>query len=230
MMNLNRFFVAVALMFGVAAPSVAGEAILFDDPSLVGYRNGALIAGFYDAENEKFSCSFFFFQDNKGPNFPDIGDYTDTKLLTFVPSDGSFEFSNRDKSFDIEGDLYRSGDEWVIKTSSGQAGCENSAGGFIFNLGSEEAVRYYVKKKIPAIGIRIVKDKSFLYDYRDGNFIAKKSYLTKWNVVVALETRNQFSLVRFADPRLDVKSYGHVTIGWVHSADLVDPLPAANKQ
>jgi hypothetical protein len=30
---------------------------------------------------------------------------------------------------------------------------------------------------------------------------------------------------KIADPRLDDPSYGRVTIGWVRSADLVDPFP-----
>ncbi|MBB5408624.1 hypothetical protein HDG34_002561 [Paraburkholderia sp. HC6.4b] len=229
MINLSKFLIGVAIILGGAAPGFAGEAILFDDPSLVGYREGGRIYGFYDAENEKFSCSFLFFQDDKGSHSLDIDGYTDTKLLTFVPGNGSFKFSNRDKSFDIRGDLYRNGNEWVIKTSSGQAGCENATGGFIFDLGSMEAAKYYAVKKIPAIGIRLVNGKSSLYDYRDGKFLAKKSYLTKWNVVVILETHNQFSLVRFADPRLNVESYGRVTTGWVHTSDLVNPFPPASK-
>lgn len=216
-------------MFGVTAPGVAGEAVIFDDPGLVGYRNNGPIYGSYSAENEKFSCSFLFLQ-NTSQIFPDHGDYTDTKLLTFVPSDHSFEFSNRDKSFDINGDLYRNEDEWVIQTSSGQAGCENATGGFTFDVGSEEASRFHIKGKIPAIGIRIVKRKSYLYNYRDGYFLARKSYLAKWNVVVALKSSREFSLVRFTDPRLDVESYGRVTIGWVHTADLVDPFPVANER
>ncbi|SIT50599.1 conserved hypothetical protein [Paraburkholderia piptadeniae] len=218
------------MMLGLTTPGFAGEAILFDDPSLVGYVDDGRISGFYDAENEKFSCSFFFLQDNEELHPPNLDGYTDTKLLTFVPSDKSFEFSRRDKSFDIKGDLYRSGNEWVIKTSSAQAGCENAAGGFIFKLGSLEATKYVVAKKIAAIGIRLVSGKSIIHDYRSRKFIATKSYLIKWNVVVVLETRNQFSLVRFADPRLNADSYGRVTTGWVRSSDLVDPFPAVNKR
>lgn len=122
-------------MLGVSVSGFAGEAIFFDDPGLVGYRDHGRIYGFYGAENKKFSCAFFFFQDESGLNRPDVNGYADTGLLTFVPGDNSFEFSDRDKLFDIKGDLYRSEDEWVIKTSTGQAGCENSTGGASLALG-----------------------------------------------------------------------------------------------
>lgn len=229
MTSLNKFIVFLALNLCVSVSGFAGEAILFDDPGLIGYRNDGRIYGFYGAVNSKFSCMFFFFQDENSSR-PSINGYTDTGLLTFVPSEKSFEFSDRDKTFDINGDLYRSGDEWVIKTSTGQAGCENSTGGFIFNLGSLQAARYYVVKKIPAIGIRLVIRKSYLYDFHDEIFSARKSYLTKWNAVVVVEARGQFSLIRFSDPRLNAKSYGKVTTGWIHSEDLVDPFPLASKE
>jgi hypothetical protein len=229
MTNLNRLVLGTMIILGLTTPGFAGQAILFDDASLVGYRDDGRIYGFYDARNERFSCSFLFFQDGRESQSPNAQGYTDTDLFTFVPGNSSFEFSNRDKTFDIKGDLYRREDQWVIRTSTGQAGCENATGGFIFNLGSKEASRYHVTGEIRAIGIRLVKNKTLLYDYRGGRCLATKSYLTRWDAVVLLATRDRFSLVRYSDPRLNVRSYGRTTNGCVRSADLVDPFPLAEK-
>ena len=85
---------------------------------------------------------------------------------------------------------------------------------------------YRVQKEINAIGIRLVKEKSYFYDYSGAEFSRRKGYLTKWNGVVVLKTRGQFSYVRFVDARLDAASLGRVTTGWIRTADLVDPFPA----
>jgi hypothetical protein len=229
MNNINKIIACAYLMLAMTAQGFAGEAILFDDPGLVAYRDGDRIYGFYDAKNEKFSCNFFFFEKKAGAANSVIDGYSDTKVLTFIPDEKSFEFSNRDRDFDIDGDLYSRKDEWVMRTSSGQAGCENSAGGFIFNLESTEATKYHIARMLSSSGIRIVRSKTFLYDRRGKKFFARRGYLAKWNSVVVLESQNQYSLIRFTDPRLNVKSYGRVTTGWVRSADLVDPFPPAGK-
>ncbi len=226
MISLSKRIFVAAIMFGKIASGFAGEAILFDDPGLIGYRDGESISGLYDAENEKFSCYFLFSQDGGARPRPNIGGYTDTALLTFIPGDRSLEYNDRNRFFDIPGNLYRENDEWVLHTSSGQAGCENSTGGFTFKLGSKEASRYSVEETIPAIGIRLIKRKSFLYNYQNGKFLARRGFLTKGNAVIVLEKRDGFSLVRFSDPRLNKDSYGKITINWIHTVDLVDPFPS----
>jgi hypothetical protein len=89
---------------------------------------------------------------------------------------------------------------------------------------------FTVRRRIPATGIRLVNRKSFFYDLRDDKFIARKGYLTQSNGVIVLQARNQFSYVRFADPRVNVANPGRVTTGWVHTADLVNPFPPAAKK
>ncbi|MFP6561189.1 hypothetical protein WJ542_23210 [Paraburkholderia sp. B3] len=229
MINLSKIFTGAVFALAMAARGFAGEAILFDDPSLIAYRDDGRIYGLYDAQNEKFSCNFLFFEKSDGTSNSVIDGYTDTKLLTFIPDGDSFEFSNRDRDFDIDGDLYRREDEWIIRTSSGQAGCENSAGGFIFKLGSMEAIKYHIARKFSSSGIRIVRSKTLLYDRRGKEFFTRRGYLAKWNAVVVLESQKQYSLIRFSDPRLNVESYGRVTTGWVHTSDLVNPLPPEAK-
>jgi hypothetical protein len=153
--------------------------------------------------------------------------FSETKILTFVPGDKSFLFAGRDATFDIPGNLYRNEDEWSIKTSRGQAGCENATGEFMFDLDANPGAHIYnVQKKISAIGIRLVAGKSYFYEYSGGGFVKRKGYLTKWNGVVVLKTRGQFSYVRFVDARLDAASPGRVTTGWLRTGDLVDPFPA----
>ena len=112
MINLNSFALGAMIMLGLSTSGFAGEAILFGDANLVGYRDDGRIYGFYDARNERFSCSFFFFQNARESKSPNAEGYTDTDLFTFIPSNSAIEFENRDKKFDIKGDLYRREDEW----------------------------------------------------------------------------------------------------------------------
>jgi hypothetical protein len=168
-----------------------------------------------------------FFEEDIASKVEEDKGYSTTKIFTFVPGNDSFLFLNRNKTFDIPGNLYRRENEWIIKTSSGQAGCENATGTFIFDRDDSNAVTYVVRKKIPAIGIRLVKSKSYIYDYRDSKFFIRKRYLTKWNGVVVLQARDQFSYVRFADPRTNGTSQGRITTGWIRTVDLVNPFPAA---
>jgi hypothetical protein len=230
MINLNKLIVWLTVFLLSVPATYAGEAIIFDDPALIGFRNVEAISGFYDAENQKFSCSFLFLQKGREVKAASASGYAETKLLTFTPSENAFEFSNRDREYDIDGNLYRRENEWIIRTATAQAGCENAMGTFTFDHNDFRATSYYVTQEIPAIGIRLVKKKSNFYDRQDGKFVARKGYLTKWNGVVILRTLDQFSFVRFVDPRTNVENAGRVTTGWVRSADLVNPFPLGSKQ
>lgn len=207
--------------------SFAGEAIVFDHPGLIGFRNGSSVFGLYDSRNATFSCSFLFMEDHTKHNPVDVDDYTDTPLLTFVIGEKSASFSNRQKVFDIKADLYRRDDEWIVQTASGQAGCENAVGSFIFSPKDYRSVTYRVTKKMPAIGIRIARSKMTLYDNHDGKFVARKSYLVYGDGVVSLKTQGDFSYIRYVGP--GPKFEGRVTFGWVRTEDLVDPFPPATE-
>ncbi|MGS0897243.1 hypothetical protein ACVBGC_32650 [Burkholderia stagnalis] len=213
------------LLFLLSAQTVyAGEALIFSDSSLIGFRDGKHISGIYDSRNAKFSCSFLFTEDRDAAKAANVDDYTDTPILTYILGDKSPEFANRDKAFDIKGDLYRRDNEWIIRTKAGQAGCENATGTFMFDIKDFQAVTYYVTKEVPATGIRIAKSKTFFYDNHDGNFIEKKSYLVYGDAVVELKSQGDYSYVRYVGtgPKLD----GRVTFGWLHTKDLVDPFPS----
>jgi hypothetical protein len=230
MLNLSKFIALIA-SFLCFANAYAGEAIIFDDPGLIGFRNGKLISGIYSMENQKFGCIFLFFENGLTSKAAANEEFSDTKILTFVPGDKSFLFADRDTTFDIAGDLYRHEDEWSIRTSRGQAGCENATGEFMSDLGGNPGASIYkVEKRIPAIGIRLVAGKTYFYEYSGGEFVKRKGYLTKWNGVVVLKTRGQFSYVRFVDARLNAASLGRVTTGWIRTTDLVNPFPSTTEQ
>ncbi|WP_175713503.1 hypothetical protein [Burkholderia ambifaria] len=223
MKNSNKsvalFFVASLLM----QSSFAGEAIIFDQPGLIGFRDGNSVSGLYDSRNATFSCSFLFMEDRGKPDAENVGDYIATPLLTFVLGEKSPSFVSRNKTFDIKANLYRRDDEWVIQTQAGQAGCENTTGTFTFSPKDYRSVSYRVTQQVPAIGIRIAKSKTILYDNHTGKFVARKSYLVYGDGVVELKTQGEFSYIRYVGtgPRFE----GRVTFGWVRTGDLVDPFP-----
>ncbi|WP_124619358.1 hypothetical protein [Burkholderia contaminans] len=223
---MNNSSKRIALFFLVSLSmraTFAGEAIIFDHPGLIGFRNGSSVSGLYDSRNAKFSCSFLFTEDRGKSRSANIGDYIDTPLLTFVLGEKSPIFANRDKTFDIKANLYRRDDEWVIQTESGQAGCENATGTFIFDPKDYRSVTYRVTQEVPAIGIRIARSKTTLYDNRDGKFVARKSYLVYGDGVVSLKTQGDFSYIRYVGT--GPKFEGRVTFGWVRTGDLTDPFP-----
>jgi len=230
MINLSKF-IAIIISVICFASAYAGEALIFDDPGLVAFHNGSVISGMYSMENDRFGCIFLFFENGPTSKVTEDKNFSDTKILTFVPDDKSFLFAERDATFDIAGDLYRHEDEWSIRTSRGQAGCENATGLFMSGLGGNPgAIIYNVTEKIHAIGIRLVARKTYFHEYSSGEFVKRKGYLTKWNGVVVLQTRGQFSYVRFIDARLNAASLGRVTTGWIRTVDLVNPFPSNTGQ
>ena len=230
MLKLNRILmcVIVALIENVA---ISGEAIFFNQGNLIAYQENDVIEGFYDSENKKFSC-YFLFSQYPGDKLksPVIKGYSSTKILTFVPGDASLNFSARFKEFDIDGFIYRSETDWVVKTARPQAGCANAMGVFEFNPLQEGAESYYVSDAVPAIGIRLVNKRAGLFDLKNGKFALRKSYLEKGDGVVVLKTYQQFSYVRYYNPHMNTKNAAQVTTGWIHSADLVNPFPRSVKQ
>lgn len=94
MTNSNKFVAILFLLAQIISSAHAGQAIIFTDPSLIGFRSGEEVSGFYDLENKKFSCSFLFFKNGKELKSIDVRGYTVTKLFTFVPSENSLNFAN----------------------------------------------------------------------------------------------------------------------------------------
>lgn len=48
-----------------------------------------------------------------------------------MPGYPDFKFDERDKSYDIKGELYKRDETWIIRTNQAQAGCENALGFFV---------------------------------------------------------------------------------------------------
>ncbi|MFL9966230.1 hypothetical protein PQR02_35570 [Paraburkholderia sediminicola] len=155
--------------------------------------------------------------------------YKDTELLTFVQSENRPLFTQRDRDFDVSGVLYSDGDRWVLQTDTEQAGCGNAMGGFGFPPSDRSINNFFVEKRIQAIGIRTVIRKSYLHDKTTTSFSRRKAYLTASDNVLVLQERDGFSYVRFSDPRSYAAHPGALTLGWLRSADLVNPFPPASK-
>ncbi|WP_434112961.1 hypothetical protein [Paraburkholderia caffeinilytica] len=228
MKNLNKV-VALVLCLFFAQFAWGSEGIIFDNQALVVVNANGVLTGYYDAEDDKRSCSFLFVQVGNEVKQHAQSPYSEVRILTFVSRVSDFTFAGRDRSFDIDGVLYKRDATWLIRTDVGQAGCENALGAFVSyprdKVGGEI---FAVQKRIPATGIRLANRKSFFYDLRAGEFVARKGYLSKRDGVIVLQTRDQFSYVRFADPRVNVANPGRVTTGWVRTADLVNPFPPPN--
>jgi hypothetical protein len=231
MINLNKFVVFVLCSLYMQISWAAGEAVIFDRSELIAFDENNVIAGYYNAQGDRKSCLFLFAQVDQKMKGETESPYSEVKILTFVPGEDNFAYQNRDKMFDISGALYRRDETWLIRTDEEQAGCENALGEFTtYPRGKVGGEIFSMQKRVPAIGIRLVSRKSYFYDLRDGKFVARKGYLTKWNGVIVLDTHEQFSYVRFADSRVNVVGSARVTTGWVHSTDLVNPFPVASMQ
>jgi hypothetical protein len=226
--NLNKFLAGLIPLLSLSA-AWAGEAVIFDHPSMIAYIENERVSGLYDSENDRFSCYFLFRQDGdqRGSFGREIAGYKPTRILTFITGDKSPRYEDRFKQYDRGGILYRNDDRWVIKMSPPQIGCGNAMG--VFDSDPPDAEGYTVVDEVKAIGIKIVVSETRFYDFSRGQFVPRRGYLVANNNVIVLQTRDQFSLVRFVDPQTNVRSYGHVTTGWVHTSDLVDPFPPAKK-
>jgi hypothetical protein len=229
MMNINRNIHSLirTLLCVISAHAMAGTALIFDSPNLVVYKQKSNVFGFYAAENEKFSCDFLFVSNHDGKQHPAAAGYNPTELLTFVQSDGKYLYDQRDPDFDVRGVAYTTENEWILHTDIEQAGCGNAMGIFSFSAPDAPAFRYYITKKIQAVGVRTVTRKSFIYDKRSGTPIRIKGYVTNGDNVLVIHEKNGFSYIRFFDPKTYVNDPGKATYGWVHSTDLVNPFPPA---
>lgn len=227
MRNISKYCLMLIGLL-LAKSGLAGHAVLFDSPYLMGYQGSTGLRGLYSATDGQASCTFLFFESPAKDKFPEKAGYTVRKIRTFVPGDQSFVFSDRNKTFDIDGYLYANDDGWVIRTSSPQVGCGNAEGVFEFDPPDIRAERYSVLKTVPALGIKMVREKAPFYDSKGGNFVQRKGFLVKWDGVIVLRVHGTFSYVRYSDSGRN--SEGRVTTGWVHSSDLVDPFPVTERQ
>nr|WKF55911.1 hypothetical protein HUO10_000355 [Paraburkholderia busanensis] len=222
MIRLNRKFLLIAMLVA-PHPAFAGEVILFQQPHLLAFVKNDQVTGVYSRLGKNGSCYFMFYGifDKK---YPDKAGYPTFKINTFLGGDKLFDFLNRDKDCDIDGFLYKSGDRWVIRTTTPQAGCSSAQGIFSADPPNISASEFFIVNEIPAVGIRLVANKAFLRELKDNEFVVKKSYLLGGDAVVVLKVRGEFSYIRYVDtgPKFD----GRVTFGWLRTNVLVDPFPS----
>jgi hypothetical protein len=231
MINTSKAIMFFVLLFIAQSTFSRGEAILFDRAELIAFSDDGNVMGYYNAQDKKRSCIFLFTQAGAEIEGQPQPPYSETKILTFLPGGADLGYTGRDRSFDIPGALYRRNETWFIHTDIGQAGCENALGAFTpYTLGKVGGEMFTVESKVRAIGIRLIRRKSYFHDLRNGGFIARKGYVSKWDGVVVIQTRDQFSYVRFVDSHANTSGLGRVTTGWLRSGDLVNPFPPVNKK
>jgi len=209
----------------------AGSAFVFDRTELLAFDEGGVVTGYYNAQGKKRSCVFLFAQNGAQMEGQPQPPYSETKILTYVPGEAEFSYVDRNQFFDITGELFRRDETWIVRTDEGQAGCESALGSFTsFPKDKVGGEIFNVEEKISAVGIRLITRKTYLHDFRNGKFVARKAYLAKRDGVIVIRMQDQFSYVRFTDTRVDTPSSGRITTGWVRSADLVNPFPQSSKQ
>ncbi len=221
MIRLSRRLLIVAILT-MSGSVFAGSAVLFQQPYLVAFVNSNRVTGIYSRIGENGSCYFLFYGVFDG-KYPGKAGYSAFRINTFLSGDGSLDFEDRDKDYDIDGYLYKKYEGWILRTVSPQAGCSSAQGIFSADPPDVSAQEFFTSSEVPALGIRLVTKKSRLHDIKGGKFIVKNSYLVSGDAVVVLKVSGEFSYIRYVNtgPKFD----GRVTFGWLRSKDLVDPFP-----
>jgi len=220
----------VAYAFLLSGLSSAGVASIFDDPYLVTVETGGNIIGYYASENDRFSCTFLFMGNlNKIKNEPSSNfNILNIKTFNIDFYASHYRYSQRDKNWDIPGNLFIRGNELILKTEAPHGGCNSVAGLFNGGPGDAGVVQYSKRKKINAIGIGVVNKKTFFFDKAGSE--KRKGFLVVGNIVVILSRRSDYSYVRFTNPSFMISNPGETTMGWIKTNDLEDPFPPSQKQ
>jgi hypothetical protein len=226
-MNLNKVltFFVILMIFCLGRISYASSLLVFDSPSLIVLQSGEKMYGYYAASEKNNSCIFFFTGGGEKHKKTADGIYSIVDIKTYALGGDEYHYEERDVQYDKAGDVYTMGDQWIIQTIGEPPGCGGATGFFHLDPYEHDAFRYYVTKRIPAIGIRIVSNKSFFYDARGVQFVKRKGYVTSGDVVAVLKESGGFSYVRYTDPDYFSQDPGRITSGWVRSVDLTDPFP-----
>jgi len=223
MKNLNRdirFIFFLVLILAGSMPAFAGTLLIFDNPRLVVLESGGEIVGYYGTHDRTSSCGFFFSTIKEEGRSSEFDRTLPRPIETHVLAGPVYDYSHRDSPFDIPGKLFQGPKGWMLQTSEIQAGCNNASGTFEYGPDDLRAAWYFPVKKMPAINIRIIGRRTFLYVLRGGKLSATKSFLTGGSAVAIIDRRRCFSNIRFVHP-----STGKIAIGWVHTADLLNPFP-----
>lgn len=206
--------------------SYSATANIYDDRNMISVQDDNRIFGYYSSVGDRFSCIFFFFAKTDIDLLKNQIGYNviSTKTFSIDLDSGQYDYAHRATEFDIQGVLYLHDNDFVLKTIHPQAGCMSSAGMFENSPGERGVIQYHMQSQIPAIGIRVVDKKTYLY--RQANSREKSGYLVQGDIVLLIKKKSGLSYVRYVNPNVDS---GRIAAGWVDSVNLVDPFPSKIK-
>jgi hypothetical protein len=181
--------------------------------------------GYYSASENYNSCTFFFASNDGEYRKSEDGIYLTIRIMAYALGDGQYHYSQRDVQYDRRGKLFIMGDQWIIQTVDEPPGCGGATGFFHLGPYEHDAFRYYVEKKITAIGIGVISRKAFFHDKRGTHFTKRQGFISPGEAVAVLGESGDFSLVQQTDTDYFSKNSGQVVTGWIRSVDLANPFP-----
>ncbi|MGF6611063.1 hypothetical protein OKW45_005985 [Paraburkholderia sp. WSM4175] len=203
--------------------AVAGVVSLYDESRFVTFSDGQKIYGLYSAHNELFYCNFLFMS-KKSVHDRDENVPIETFSLDYQRH--GYTYAQIEHNSFIRGVLSKNGNTVTISTERPQGGCQSAAGLF----SGDGGLPYTEIAKTSGMGIGVVNRRSFIYQNPDS--INKHGYLLPGDMVVVINKKYNYSYIRYVNPDMLIEDDDkrHISTGWVRSADLVNPFPAASKQ
>jgi hypothetical protein len=218
-LSLRLLIMVILLSFGVSGSAWAGNLISFDNENLIAYEQDGNFFGYYGMPvpeiasgqyfRPSFSCLFFFY--SAGPVERKRGAANIRAFYT------QGDYNQRDLREDLLGQLLIERASWTITLEREPAGCGSVAGG---GFSKDDALPYREEKRVTAIGIFVVKQKTHLYNREGINFSPRKAYLVQGNVVVVLNRSGEYVLVKFLNPKTSETSNR-----WIPEVNLISPFP-----
>lgn len=216
MTKIILFFLIFARLSIFSQMSFAETLIEFDTPNIIAEESNGKIHGYYgmtldevEGIRHSVSCAFFITSENIPTR-----EKSSVKIQTFYTNT---TYKNRDKNFELSGELEIKNAIWKIQMEEVQPGCLSAAGGG-FQKGS--AISNIEDKRTSIIGIRTIKNKTNFYDFKEGNFSPRKGFLILGDVVIAYRQNANFYYVKFFNITTSNNSFG-----WIKKIDTNDPFP-----
>ena len=231
MINISKFgrLCLLALAALACNSAVSAEAFIFDNPFLVAIRSGNNIYGYYDSKDERFSCSFLFSGVNKFKKNDKFSDQIKIETYSFDFQRSSFSYKDRDKLFDVPGDLFIKSGKWVIRTEKPQGACNGIGADFGKAPDDPAVTQFSVEKQIDVIGIGIGIANKKTFVHRKPGAGKENRFLLRGDIALVISKRGGYTYFRFANPNLVSSTRDPVITGWIRSADLSNPLPPLSR-
>lgn len=214
-----------AISISISFCADAATLITFDAPELVVIQDGGETTGFWGGAGNGFSCKFIF--NSVGPRKPS-GEFQPQPVRAFSFAGHNYGYGQRFKEADTAGTIYVDGDQWALQLEDEPPGCGSGSGSFVsppvFPDG-KLGPRYVVSGSMPAVGIRIVSEKTDLYDKVGDTYRKRKAYLVNGDMVVILSDGTDYSRIRYVNPLYSASTYTKPVIAWVRKKNLTDPFP-----